>query len=136
MIFTTLNKIHAHNPCATRWQTLLTYLNKTTPDDEPLALSTILQSNGVADALWSLRIAPEHHKAYRLLAVNFAREVQHLMKDVRSVNALAVAERHANGSATDEELRAAADAAAAAADAAAAARWAAADARKAEENAR
>jgi hypothetical protein len=72
----------------------------------------------------------------RRFAVWSARQVQHRMTDERSVNALDIAERYANGAATDEELavaRAAAYAAAyAAADAvaraAAYAAYAAADA--------
>jgi hypothetical protein len=52
-----------------------------------------------------------------------ARQVQHLMTDQRSLAALDVAERHANGEATDEELAAAR---AAACDAARDAAWAAA----------
>ena len=59
----------------------------------------------------------------RLFAVWSARQVQHLMTDSRSLAALDVAERHANGEATDEELAAAG---AAAWDAARAAAWAAA----------
>lgn len=50
----------------------------------------------------------------RLFAVWSARQVQHLMTDPRSVAALDVAERHANGEATDDELQAARDAARAA----------------------
>ena len=67
----------------------------------------------------------------RIFAVRCARRVQHLMTDPRSVAALDVAERHAKGEATDEELAAAwvaAWAAAAAGTAAADAAWAARDA--------
>ena len=72
-------------------------------------------------------------KELRLFAVWSARQVQHLMKDHRSITALDVAERHASGQATDEELYAAMDAARAAAWAAAraAARAAAWDAERA-----
>ena len=62
----------------------------------------------------------------RLIAVKCAREVQHLMTDPRSINALDVAERFANGEATQEDLYAAMDAAWAAAWAARDAAWAAA----------
>ena len=62
-------------------------------------------------------------KELRLFAVWCARQVQHLMPDPRSVAALDVAERHADGKATDVEL---AEARAAAGDAAGAAAWAAA----------
>ena len=36
MITTTLNKIREHEPCADGWKKLLTHLNKTEADDEPL----------------------------------------------------------------------------------------------------
>ena len=74
----------------------------------------------------------------RLFAVRSVRRVQHLMKDPRSVAVLDVAERHARGEATDDELEAAraaaweaaaastAEAAVSAAARAAAAAWAAA----------
>jgi hypothetical protein len=69
----------------------------------------------------------------RLFAVRCARRVQHLMIDPRSIAALDVAERHANGEATDDELTEAEDAARAAARdaawyAASAAAWYAASA--------
>ena len=73
-------------------------------------------------------------KELRLFAVWCARQVQHLMDDQRSINALDVAELHINGFATNEELtaaRAAADAAWVAAAAAWDADWAAAAARAA-----
>ncbi len=107
MITTTLNKIRAHQPCSDGWQKLLTHLGKTKADDEPLAFTTILDSNGLDDALWCLRSAPEYDKDWRLFAVWCARQVQHLMTDPRSTAALDVAERHAHGSATDDELAAA-----------------------------
>jgi hypothetical protein len=48
-----------------------------------------------------------NEKDLRLMAVAFARQVQHLMNDQRSINALDVAERYANGEANIEELTAA-----------------------------
>jgi hypothetical protein len=50
-------------------------------------------------------------REWRLFAVWSARQVQHLMADARSLAALGVAERYANGEAKDEELAAARDAA-------------------------
>lgn len=50
-------------------------------------------------------------RTLRLFAVWCARQVQHLMTDPRSIAALDMAERHANGQATDEELAAARSAA-------------------------
>ena len=110
MLTTTLNRIRAHGPCVDGWTKLLTHLGKTKADDEPLSYETILASNGLDDALWCLRAEPQHAREYRLLAVWFARQVQHLMTDPRSLAALDVAERHANGEANGE-LSAAWDAA-------------------------
>jgi len=77
-----------------------------------------------ADRLWCIcRDDLLSDKLMRLFAVRCARQVQHLMKDERSINALDVAERFAHGEATKEELDAAKDAAK---DAAWAAAWAAA----------
>ena len=104
---TTLQAIREHGPCADGWKKLLAHLGKTGADDEPLSLLTILDSNGLDDALWCLRAMPEHNKHWRLYAVWCARQVQHLMTDARSVAALDVAERHAHGTASDQELAAA-----------------------------
>ena len=101
---TTLNKIREHNPCTNGWEKLLKYLGKTKADDEPLSLLTILDSNGIDDALWCLRAVEGHDKEIRLYAVWCARQVQHLMTDQRSLDALDVAERYANGQATQDEL--------------------------------
>ena len=111
---TTLNAIRDHHPCADGWKKLLANLGKTAADDYPLSLITILDSNGIDDALWCLRAVYGHDKEIRLFAVWCARQVQHLMTDQRSVAALDVAERFANGDATKEELDAAGAAARAA----------------------
>ena len=125
--YTTLNAIRAHSPCASGWAELLRHLGKTQADDEPLALVTILDSNGLDDALWCLRACEGIDREARLYAVWCARQVQHLMADPRSLAALDVAERHANAQATDDELTAERAAAwAAAGDAARAAERAAA----------
>ena len=108
---TTLNKIKAHQPCKEGWEKLLKYLRKTKSDDEPLSLLTILGSNGLDDALWCFRAVDGRDKEIRLYAVWCARQVQHLMTDARSLAALDVTERYANGEATEEELDAARDAA-------------------------
>jgi hypothetical protein len=104
---TTLNKIRSKSPCTSGWTKLLKHLGKTVADDVELSLLTILESNGLDDTLWCLRAVDGYDKEKRLLAVAFAREVQHLMTDPRSLAAIDVAERFANGEATQEELRAA-----------------------------
>lgn len=74
------------------------------------------------DKIWAFtREGIADDKTLRLFAVACARRVQHLMKDKRSLDALDVAERYANGEATEDELAAARDAAWAAANDAAAA---------------
>ena len=110
-MMTTLNAIREHGPCADGWTTLLRHLGKTQADDEPLSIVTILDSNGLDDALWCLRAVNGHDREIRLYAVWCARQVQHLITDPRSLAALDVAERYAHGLATDEELAAAWDAA-------------------------
>ena len=106
---TTLNKIRVHNPCTDGWKKLLKNLGKTMPDDEPLLITTILDSNGLDDALWCLRAVDGCQKEMRLYAVDYARSVQHLMADARSTSAIDVAERYAYGLATDAELAAVMD---------------------------
>jgi hypothetical protein len=108
---TTLNQIRACHPCTDGWTKLLKNLGKTKPDDEPLKITTVLDSNGLDDALWCLRAVDGYQREMRLYAVDCARSVQYLMTDPRSIAAIDVAERHACGLATDAELTAARDAA-------------------------
>ena len=111
---TTLNKIRKHSPCTDGWKKLLTYLGKTEADDEEISILTILDSNGLQDALWCLRAVEGKDREIRLFAVWCARQVQHLLTDKRSLDALDTAERYANGDATVEELNSARSAARAA----------------------
>ena len=120
-MFTTLNQIRAKSPCAGGWKRLLASLNKTQSDDAPLSIVTIIDNNGIDDALWCLRAVEGNDKELSLYGVWCARQVQHLMTDKRSIDALDVAERFANGEATQEELNVARSAAWAAWDAASAA---------------
>ncbi|CAJ9664332.1 putative bacteriophage protein [Burkholderia pseudomallei] len=79
--------------------------------DAEIPLLDILKSNGLDDALWTLRCISGADRDLRLFAVWCARQVEHLMQDQCSKDALNVAERFANGEATDEERAAARDAA-------------------------
>ena len=130
-MYTTLNKIRKHNPCAEGWKKLLAHLSKSSGDDDKLPLLTILEYNGFDDALWALRAVDGYDHEIRLFAVWCARQVQHLMTDPRSLAALDVAERFANGTATKDELSDAARAARAAYDVAYDAAYAAYDAARA-----
>jgi hypothetical protein len=103
--------------------------------DEPISIAYILESNGFDDALWATQCVAGADRDLRLFAVWCARQVQHLMTDERSITALDVAEKFANGQASEAELDAAMAATRAAAwdaawdaarDAAMAAAWAAA----------
>ena len=138
MMQTTLRKIRAAGPCGMRllkdgqrvgYLKLRHYLGKGYGDDTPIDITTILDSNGLEDALWCLRAVDGHAREMRLYAVWCARQVQSQLEDQRSLTALDVAERHANGAASSGELaasRAAAYAVQAAAWAADAAGYAAA----------
>ena len=130
---TTTARIDACNPCYERRARAMALLGITGPSDEPIGYAHLLDVLGLDDALWCCRAEPQHAAHWRRYAVWCARQVQHLMTDPRSLAALDVAERHAAGHATDQELAAARAAAwdawaawDAAGDAAGAAAWAAA----------
>ena len=143
VVTTTLRQIRQHNPCSEGWRTLLSSLGKTGVDDEPLPLVTILQSNGLDDALWCLRTLEGHDKEIIRFALACAQGVKHLMTDQRSLDALDAVERHLESPLSKQEfdcvLAAAweaevAEAAAwAAVEAARAAKWAAVEAAEAAE---
>jgi len=133
MITTTLKALRKHDACIDGYNNIACHVAGKEYNSEretyvrhrhndPIPLAVILDNNGLDDALWALRACeqtPEMVRAERLFAVWCARQVQHLMTDVRSIDALDVAERHAHGNATDDELAAACAAARDAARAAA-----------------
>lgn len=104
MFYTTLRRIREYVPCSEGWEQLLKYLGKTKADDEPLPLLSILDSNGLDDAIWALR-AIDDCPEIRLFAVRCVRQVQHLLTDSRSLDALDIAERYAIGEATKAKRR-------------------------------
>jgi len=106
----TLAEIKKHEPCTDGWKKLCKSLGgiRKYGKHTPITIGQIIESNGLNDALWALRSTPEEtHYLWRHFAVDCAEEVEHLMEDERSKNALRVARRHADGEATDEELNAA-----------------------------
>ncbi len=105
MITTTLNRIRPQRPCEEGWEKLLKYLGKTKADDDPLPFSTILESNGLQDALWCCRVEPQYASEWRLFAVWCARQVVYLMPDLRLFEALDVSGRYALGKASLRELQ-------------------------------
>ncbi len=104
MITTTLERIYAHSPRNKIWDKLLLGLGKTKEDSEPLPFSVIVNIVGLKAAIWCCQVEPQYGKEWRFFAVWCARQVQHLLVDQRSIFALDVAEAHANGLATDDEL--------------------------------
>jgi hypothetical protein len=110
---TTLNIIRRHSPCTEGCTKLLKHLGKTQGDDEPLSLLTVLDSNGLDDAIWCLRTEPTPERIQRF-ALAIARRVEHLSPAAKACND--VTERYLNGQATKVELVAAEAAAEAAAD--------------------
>ena len=131
---TTLAAIRAASPCEDGWRKLLGALGKTSADDEPLDLLTVLDSNGLDDALWVLSYAMPDDRLARHFQAWCAEQVLHLFEaerpdDTRVRDQIAML-RNDEASAA---ARAAASAAAwdAARDAARAAAWAARAARAA-----
>ena len=104
---TTLNLIRECSPCHDGWEKLLKHLGKLRADDDTLPILTVLESNGLDDAIWAMRAVKGSDREIRLFAVWCARQVQHLMTDKRSVKAIDVSERFANGLASETDLHAA-----------------------------
>jgi hypothetical protein len=122
---TTLNRIYACKPCAEGRVKALWETGKSEPDDEPITYAQIVDRVTLHYTLWCCRAEPQHANLWRRYAVWCARQVQHLMTDLRSIEALDVAERYANGEATDQDLGFASGAAGAAVEkAAVASKWA------------
>ena len=82
-------------------------LGITEASDDPITYAHLLDVLGLDDALWCCRAEPDLAPLWRRYAVWCARQVQHLITDPRSLAALDVAERHAAGQASNEELSAA-----------------------------
>lgn len=137
----TLKQLREHDACIPGYNKVVSALKGIEFDEdretyirckhnEPISLLSILETNGLDGVLWCLRCNDkEWARDSRMFAIWCARQVQNLMVDGRSIYALDVAEKFANGDSSQEELdaaRAAAlDAARAALDAAWAAAWAA-----------
>ncbi len=109
MMQTTLRKIRAADPCGMRLEEdakrvgylkLRHRLGKGYGDDTPIDIATIIDNNGLDYALWCLSTVDGHAREMLLYAYWCARQVP-------SLAAPDVAERHANGAASDDELAAA-----------------------------
>lgn len=113
-ITTTLAKIRAASPCEYGYKKLVKSLGgvRKYGKDTPITFRQIYEINGYQDTFWCLRtIDKEHHGLLRHFACDCADDVRHLLDDKRSLKAIKVARRYADGLANDEELQAARDAA-------------------------
>lgn len=80
---TTLNIIRAAWPCNEGWTKLLKGLGKTAADNEPLPLLTILDINGLDDALWCIDADPALDRLKRHYQAWCAEQVLHLFEAER-----------------------------------------------------
>lgn len=71
-ISTTLNRIHDLKPCRADWNRLVAHLGPDHWEDEHVDIATILQCNGLDDALWVFAAEPTYWRDYRTLAIQFA----------------------------------------------------------------
>jgi hypothetical protein len=77
---TSFSLLRKHGACPEGYRKLARYLGDvdTYGEDRPIPIAVILESNGVADALWSLRACTDEKAAAdvaRRLAIQFARDV-------------------------------------------------------------
>lgn len=107
MLNITLNQIRRKGPCTYGWDTLLKFLKKAEADDEPLSFLTIMESNGIEDALWALDCLPKEFSGkVRLLACIYADKGLHHIPEGEEAPRLAVeaARKFAKGEITYKEM--------------------------------
>ena len=67
---TNLQKLHEAGACTDRYKVLLAALGKDYPQNKPIDLLTILETNGLDDALWALQATVENcDKVAQLMAL-------------------------------------------------------------------
>ena len=140
-LYTTFALARAAGACPDGYRKLAKHLGGVAGygKDTPIPLTVVLDSNGLADTLWTLRCVGVEQDAQvdriaRLFAADCAEHVLHVWTavypgDNRPAEAIRAARAYAIGETTKDELRAAEDAAWAAADEASV--WAAASAARA-----
>ena len=100
---TTLNKIRACSPCTSGWKKLLSRLGTDFNPDAEINLLTVLESNGVADMLWTLRATEQDSKRIASqLAIEFAEQAlpifeERLPNDLRPRQAIQAARDYLDG---------------------------------------
>jgi hypothetical protein len=104
---TTLYSLRKHHACEGRYAHLIGKLSTDYGDKEPINILTILDHNGVADALWALCAVDQNcEQIARLMAADFAEEALAIFEqqhpdDKRPHKAIEVSRRFAVGQATD-----------------------------------
>lgn len=108
----TLQQLRQHGPCVNGYNKLVAHLRGVpyTPrktyvrwkHDAPISLETILDSNGVQDAVWATQCLEGYDRELRHFAVACVSLLG--PTDPRSLKALEVAEAFADGKATKKEL--------------------------------
>jgi len=107
---TTHKKIKKPRPFQIDWQRLLNRLGLERADQKPLPLITILESNGLADAITALKaVKPKYGNAVRLFAAGCAKHVLHIFEeefpdDQRPRQAIEAAEQYSYGKISLKEL--------------------------------
>lgn len=105
MLTTTLNIIRKANPCGITprvdgtlygLRKLMAFLGKTKTDDCPIDFATIVASNGVSDAAWCLEATRGCEHEVLLFKIWCARQLEPLIVDPRSLEALQIAEKVAS----------------------------------------
>lgn len=81
VLTTSLQRLKDADACANRYGHLLKALGKTKADDEPLNLLTIIEKNGIADAIWALVTTTQNCDTIaRLFAADCAEAVLYLFE--------------------------------------------------------
>ena len=112
---TTLDLLQKAGACTRGYKTLITALGAKYPHEKPIDLLTILNTNGLDDALWALGATAENcDMIARLVAADFAEQVlpiwQKYSKDERPALAIQAARDFAHGRISREKRDASLDA--------------------------
>lgn len=85
---TTLVALWLAEACEDRYAHLRAALGPDWPDDRPIPLLTILETNGLVDALWALRAVPDAEQLSRRLACDYAKRVSPILTAMTRLSVL------------------------------------------------
>lgn len=104
MLYTTLQKIRAHRPCAQDLSRLTKRLGISIDDKSDLAMDEILAAVGLIGAVWTLRTVDGHEIAKRKYAVFCASMLDWRASDEAAKIVIDTAGNFAKGLATEHDL--------------------------------